>query len=364
MPHVTDVICEQRDRCGLITLNRPNALNALTYDMIGEIERSYITWARDPHIYGVVLQSGSPRAFCSGGDIRALYEWKMRGEIDTVLSLYGLEYQHNWSLYRFVKPNVSLLNGIVMGGGVGLCLYGTHRVATGRLRLAMPEVGIGFFPDVGATWFLSRLPGQIGTYLALTGRAIGLADAFALELVTHCVRAEDFDTIRAAMAEAEPVDPMLEALHHDPGEGELVRLRPVIDRAFSAPRVEDILARLDAEEGEWADWARATAGEMRSKSPLGLKVALRQMRIGGDLGLEQALKLEYRLAHRFITGDEFYEGIRAAIIDKDHTPRWPSRSLEAVSDAEVEALFAPLEGGELALVDPYPDAAGGLVAGA
>ena len=356
-----DIICEADNRCGVITLNRPRALNALTYDMIAEMERSYIAWAGDPHIYGVVVQSADPRAFCSGGDLKALYEWKRSGRLDTLLGLYSLEYQHNWSLQRFVKPNVSLLDGIVMGGGVGICIYGTHKVAGPRLRFAMPEVGIGFFPDCGATWFLSRLPGEIGMYMALTGRVLGPADALALGLVTHCVSPERFTEIRTAMSEAEPVDTVLDAMHEPPGEGELASLGPVIDRIFSAGSVEEILVRLDAETGKRSQWARGIAAEMRAKSPTGLKVAFRQMRLGRGLSLDRALVLENRLAYRFILGHDFFEGIRAAVIDKDKTPRWSPASLEAVSNDMIEALFEPLESGELALVDPFPEAAKGLV---
>lgn len=353
MSESKDILFEARNRSGVITLNRPQALNALSYDMIAAMEEHYPVWSADPHIYGIVVQSSSPRAFCAGGDLKALYEWHRRGEIDTILGLYGIEYQHNWSLDRFTKPNVALLDGIVMGGGLGICVYGTHRVATEKLKLAMPEVGIGFFPDVGASHVLARLPGEIGMYLALSGRAVGLADAFALELVTHCVSAERFDVIRDAMSEAEPVDPMLEALHADPGEGELARLRPVIDRVFSADSVEEMLERLRSETGEWANWSRELAAELQSKSPTALKVIYRMMREakGGDLG--DALRRDYRLAHRFLNGDDFYEGIRAAIIDKDHTPKWQPAKLAEVSDGIVDGFFQSLGENELELINPY-----------
>ncbi len=356
-----DILFEARNRSGVITLNRPKALNALTYDMIAAMEQHYVAWSSDPHIYGVVLQSSSPRAFCSGGDLKALYDWWKRGEVDTVLGLYGIEYQHNFSLDRFTKPNVALLDGLVMGGGVGICLYGTHKVATERLELAMPEVGIGFFPDVGATHALSRLPGEIGMYLALTGRAIGQADAYALDLVTHCVPAERFDAIRAAMSEAEPVDPMLDALHVPPGEGELVRLRPAIDRAFGGGSVEEILDRLESEAGEAAAWAKGTAAELRAKSPTALKVAYRLMREARTCSVADTLKLDYRLARRFINGTEFYEGIRAVIIDKDYTPQWDPPTLDAVTAEAVDAFFAPLSEGDLELVNPYEQAPGGTL---
>ncbi|MGI9385417.1 MAG: enoyl-CoA hydratase/isomerase family protein, partial [Methyloligellaceae bacterium] len=257
------------------------------------------------------------------------------------------------SLERFSKPNVALIDGIVMGGGVGACLYGTHRVATEKIRFAMPEVAIGFFPDVGATHFLPRFPGKSGLYLALTGRSVGQADAFYLGVATHCIPATAFDTIREAMIAAEPVDTMLNCLHHDPDESWLQQNQAALERLFSGNSVEEILAALDAESGDLADWATETASEIRRKSPLSLKVAFRQVKVGADLALDKALQLEFRIARRFISGGEFYEGIRAAIIDKDNAPHWNPGSLEAVSDDMVAEFFAPLEDGELDLVDPF-----------
>ncbi|MCG8562358.1 MAG: enoyl-CoA hydratase/isomerase family protein [Hyphomicrobiales bacterium] len=348
-----DIVLEKKGRCGFITFDRDRALNALTYDMIAQMEEHYQTWIRDPDIYGVIMQSTDPRAFCSGGDLKALYEWRQADALETALKLYGTEYQHNWSLERFSKPNVALIDGIVMGGGVGACFYGTHRVVTEKVRFAMPEVAIGFFPDVGATYFLPRFPGKCGLYLGLTGRTVGQADAFYLGFATHCVPANAFDAIRQAMIEAEPIDTVLEGLHRDPGESWLQQNQAAIDRLFSGRSVEEILAALDAESGALADWAKETAAEIRKKSPFSLKVAFRQVEVGADMTLDEALKLEFRIARRFISGDEFYEGIRAAIIDKDNAPRWNPATLDAVGDDRVSAVFAPLEGGELDLVDPF-----------
>ena len=188
----------------------------------------------------------SDRAFCSGGDLKAIYEAKTSGNIDTILEKYTSEYQHNWTLDRFMKPHVALMDGIVFGGGVGASLYGTHKVAGENYSLAMPEVRIGFFPDVGATFFLPRLPGQIGLYLALTGNAIDRADAYALGLLTHCIDASEFDAICDAMSDAEPIDPVLDSRHVDPGPSELLKMQYQIDRHFSHASVEDILASLDS----------------------------------------------------------------------------------------------------------------------
>lgn len=353
MTETQDILCEKQGRCGLVTLNRPRALNALTYDMIAAMERHYTDWAADPDVYGVVLQSAGGRAFCSGGDLKALYEWWRKDRLDELLRLYGGEYQHNWSLERFTKPHVSLIDGLMYGGGAGIALYGTHRIAGGNFRFAMPEVGIGFFPDVGATHFLPRLKGETGMYLALTGRAIGQADAWYLGLVTHCIPESEYDAIREAMIEADPIDPVLDGLHREPESPELAGIQPAIDLHFSGSSVEEILDNLDRENGDNAAWARAVAGDIRTRSPLALKVAFRQVRTGGALGLDEALKLEYRIARRFLTGTEFYEGIRAAIVDKDGKPRWSPATLEEVSGDMVEACFAPLEEGDLDLVNPF-----------
>lgn len=348
-----DILFEKDNRCGVITLNRPRALNALSYDMIAALERHYRKWAEDLHIYAVILQSAGGRVFCSGGDIRALYDWRQAGELDTILKLYGTEYQHNWTLDRFLKPHVALIDGLVMGGGVGVCQYGTHRVASENYGFAMPEVGVGFFPDVGATWLLPRLKGKAGLYLALTGRTIDRADALYLGLVTHCIPAQHHGAIREALSQAEPVDPLLDGLHEDPGESELARLQPAIDRLFSGASVEEILERLEGETGECAEWAGATAAEIRRKSPTSLKVAFEQMKRGADLRLDEALELEFAIARRFLEGEEFFEGIRALIIDKDQKPNWSPATLEEVSEERVAEFFKPLPDARLDPVNPF-----------
>jgi len=357
MSDSSDIIFDQVNRCGLISLNRPKALNAMTYTMFADLKKHYIKWARDPHIYSVVLQasvqSSQRKAFCSGGDIRALYEWWRDGKMETILNLYGSEYQHNWLLERFTKPQVALIDGIVMGGGVGISIYGTHRVAGENYKFAMPETGIGFFPDVGATWFLSRLRGKAGTYLALTGRTIEAADAYYLGLVTHCIPAQHYDAIRTALSQAEPIDPVLDGLHVNPAPSEIERLQGEIDRVFSGRSVEEILDQLDAETGDLSEWAHAAASDIRAKSPTGLKVAYQQMQRGAKLHLDEALQLEFRIARRFMEGGEFFEGIRAAIIDKDQKPKWSPATLEEVGDSVVDDFFAPLPGGDLDMNSPF-----------
>jgi enoyl-CoA hydratase len=235
---------------------------------------------------------------------------------------------------------------------VGIYIYGTHRVAGENFRFSMPETGLGFFPDVGGSYFLSRLPGEMGVYLGLTGETVGPADAWHLGLVSHYIPSSDFDMIHNALVESEPIDPFLDELNRDPGTGPLAVLMPVIDRVFSGATMEEIFARLDGQTGEYAEWAQKTAAALRKRAPLSLKVTLRQIREGGKLPrLKEALAMEFRLASRFLAGHDFREGIRAAMIDKDQAPRWQHASLSEVTDTMVDAYFAPLGEGELALKD-------------
>jgi enoyl-CoA hydratase len=347
-----DVIFREEGRAAFITLNRSQALNALTHDMVASMNKRYLRWAAAPRIYGVVLESASERAFCVGGDIRSVVD-QAQNAPEKAEAFFRDEYQHNWTLECFTKPNVALIDGPVMGGGVGISIYGTHRVAGERFRFAMPEVTIGLFPDIGGGWFMSRFPGETGTYLALTGRSVGRVDGFYLGIASHCIPAADFDKIRHAMIESDPIDPVLAALHQDPGEGEIAPLQDAIDRIFAAETMEDILARLDAETGTHAEWARGTAALIRQNAPLSLKITLRQLRMArGNALLKDALVTDFRLATRMVAAPDFREGVRAAIIDKDRNPRWQPASLADVSDEMVASFFAPLEQ-ELSLIDHW-----------
>jgi enoyl-CoA hydratase len=353
LPNSDELLMREEGRAGFLTLNRPKALNALTFGMIRAIEPHYIRWAANPKVYGVVLDAASGRAFCGGGDIRALIA-AMPHDPDGTMGFFRIEYQHNWSLERFTKPNVSLIDGIVMGGGVGISIYGTHRVAGENYLFAMPETGIGFFPDIGGGYFLSRLPGETGLYLGLTGNSVARADAYYLGIATHCIDAGQFDIIRKAMIEGDPIDPVLDRLHRDPGEAALAALRPAIDRIFSAGSVEAILAGLDAETGAHQDWARGTAEVIRQRAPLSLKVTFRQIREGlSKRSLKDELKVEFRLATRLGAHHNLREGVRSQLIDKDRNPKWQPATLAEVTEAMVDACFAPLEGGELELQDRW-----------
>lgn len=343
-----DVSVRIEGAAGLVTLGRPQVLNALTTAMRADIARALAAWTRDPQVYAVVIGSGTEGMFCAGGDVREVVHLA-RTDMAAARGSLAAEYALNWQLECFTKPTVSLIDGLVVGAGVGLTLYGTHRVAGARYRFAMPETGIGLFPDDGVSWAFARMPHEIGMYLALTGKAIGPGDAYRLGLVTHCVPAERFAQIRAAISDADPVDAILDGVHQEPGPGELERLEAAIARCFSADSVEEILARLQAERAAADPWAQSTLRDLSSRSPTSLKVAHRQVRLARGLDLRQALIQDYRLACRFLEGHDFFEGVRAALVDRDQVPRWRPVRLEEVSAAALEAYFAPMGEGELHL---------------
>ena len=334
---------------GLVTLNRPAALNALTTAMRAAIAEAVPRWGRDPQIYAVVVASASERAFCAGGDIKETTQWGRSRKAEAVKSL-AAEYSLNWLLECFTKPTVSLIDGVVIGSGVGISLYGTHRVAGERYRFAMPETGIGLFPDDGVSWAFARMPDEIGMYLALTGRAIGRADAYSLGLVTHCIPAARFGEIPAALAAADTVDPLLDDRHQDPGPGELEALRgtywALLCRGHRGGhhRAPAGRARQLLQPGR-----KGCSEDLSRRSPTSLKITHRHVRSARKLDLRDTLRQDFRLGCRCLDGHDFYEGVRAVLIDRDQAPKWQPARLEDVSEAMVDAYFAPLGPDELEL---------------
>jgi enoyl-CoA hydratase len=333
-----DMQVERRGPLAVVTLDRPQALNALTLAMVAELDRGLRAWADDPTVGAVVIRSAGGRAFCAGGDIRALYDAGRRGD-PYVRDFYRAEYRLNHRIKTYGKPFVALIDGIVMGGGVGISVHGSHRVASERSQFAMPETGIGFYPDVGGSWFLPRCPGELGTYLGLTGARIGAPDMLYCGLATHYVPSGAFDSLADALQTGE-VDSVLARSAGDPGPAPLAARRAVIDRCFAGERVEEIQARLERAGDEWA---AETAAILRRKSPTSLKVTLRQLRTGAGLAhFAAAMRMEYRLTRHFMARPDFYEGVRAAVIDKDQAPRWQPAALADVGDDAVAWYFAPL----------------------
>jgi enoyl-CoA hydratase len=338
-----EILFERKGSAGLVTLNRPQALNAVTLGMVRALMRQLQEWRSDPSVTRIVVTAAGGKAFSAGGDIRALYDAGTSGRHAEMLAFYGEEYALNTVIKHYPKPYVALIDGICMGGGVGISVHGSHRVAGDRYLFAMPEVGIGFFPDVGATWFLPRLPGELGAYCALTGDRLGTADAVAAEIATHRAASSRFADLAEALCGAVAVDATLAAFAEPLGEAKLAPHRAAIARLFAHDRVEDILTALDA---DGSAFAAKTAAAIRTKSPTALKLALAQMREGAKLTFTGCMACEFRIVSRVIHGHDFYEGVRAVIVDKDNAPRWRPASLLEVPDAEIARHFAPLGSGE------------------
>ncbi len=362
MPDERDIILDRRGAAGVVTLNRPTALNAVNGGMVRMLRDALERWRHDDAVTRVIITAAGGRAFSAGGDLRAIYEAGRAGRQHESLAFWREEYALNAVIRHYPKPYLALIDGIVMGGGVGVSVHGSHRVAGDRFDFAMPEVGIGFFPDVGATWFLPRLPGEIGTYCALTGARLKAADAVAAGIATHRVPSAHFAELTEALCSRDGVDAVLAAFASPAGsgpgdsekeapspnspEGSVTEHRGAIDRIFSAGSVEEILARLDAEAagaGGDASWSAEVAAAIRAKAPLSLKIALAQMRRGRHWSFAQCMQAEFRIVSRVVYGHDFYEGIRAVIVDKDNRPRWRPERIAAVTEDAVERHFAPLE---------------------
>lgn len=343
---MSDILFERRGAAGVVTLNRPKALNAVSHAMVLAFHAQLNAWADDPAITRVVITAAGERAFSAGGDIRALYDLGKAGKQAKALQFWADEYPLNAAIKNYRKPYVALIDGIAMGGGIGVSVHGSHRVAGDKFSFAMPEVGIGFFPDIGATWFLPRMPGETGAYCALTGERFGIADGVGCGIATHRVPSTRFPDVLDGLTGTVSVDALLAAFAEPVGEGPIMARRAVIDRLFAANKVEDILAALDREAGSTsadAEWAGKTAATMRTKSPTSLKLALAQVRRGAHWDFETCMRAEFRIVSRIIHGHDFYEGVRAVIVDKDNKPQWQPAALGDVSDAEIERHFAALE---------------------
>ncbi|RKH43865.1 enoyl-CoA hydratase/isomerase family protein [Corallococcus llansteffanensis] len=352
-----DVLLETRGPVGLVTLNRPKALHALSLEMCRALHPQLDAWAVDPSVKAVVIRGAGGKAFCAGGDVRAVAGSLGRPDAEgggpLSREFFLAEYALNHRIHHFPKPFIALVDGICMGGGLGLSVHGAFRAVTERLVLAMPETGIGLFPDVGGGWFLPRFPGETGTYLGLTGARCDAADAVWLGYATHRVESSRLEEVLDALVAADWRGPGHHVAAHvlagflaEPGTSALEARADAIARCFRGDRVEDILAALEREGSPWAEETRATLLRM---SPTSLKVTLRQLREGRGQDYDTMARVEYRLSQALTARPDFREGIRAVLVDKDQKPRWNPATLADVTDAEVEACFAPRPGDELVL---------------
>jgi enoyl-CoA hydratase len=342
-----EITCEKAGCCGLITLNRPKALNALTLNMVREMAGALDRWERDQGVTRVIVMGAGGKAFCAGGDLRILYELGKAGRHAEQLSFWREEYCLNRRIKLYPKPYVALADGIVMGGGAGISLHGSHVIAGEHFTFAMPETGIGFFPDVGATFFLPRLPGNAGVYLALTGARMTCGDALSFGIACAHVPSARHANLAQRLIGGEDIAAAIGAESAPPPASPLHPQSQSIERCFSTATLSSILADLDDASFAGSDFARSAAQAIRSKSPSSLAIALRQMQIGAKLDIGEALRTEFRIVSRIARCHDFYEGVRAVIIDKDNRPLWNPAGMESVEPAGIEAYFAPLLEDEL-----------------
>jgi enoyl-CoA hydratase len=347
-----EVLFERAGHAGIVTLNRPKALNALTHDMVLRMAETLAAWEADAGVRLVIVRAAGEKAFCAGGDIRRVYDMGKAGD-PAQRAFFADEYRLNVRIKRYPKPYVALVDGIVMGGGVGVSVHGSHRVGTERTTFAMPETGIGFFPDVGGSYFLPRMPQETGMMAALSAGRLKQADALWAGILTHAVSAADLDALTRALCEEGDADAVLArfAARHDAGTPALAARAPRIGELFDKSSVAEILAGLDVLAGDASDadaeWAAGLAATIRSKSPTSVLLAFAQLRRGAELDFEACMRLEYRIVSHILQGHDFYEGVRALIVDKDNAPVWSPATLAGVSEDAVLAHFALPAGGDL-----------------
>lgn len=325
-----EVLSEVNGRLGVITLNRPKALNALNLIMVEQLDAILANWAADPAVDAVLLRSASERAFCAGGDVRSigiLPDPKDRMALGR--AFFGTEYRVNHCINTFPKPFISLINGIAMGGGLGLSIHGSHRVVSEDLRMAMPETVLGLFPDVGGTWFLNRCPGAIGRYLALIGPQIGAADALTAGLATHHVPRDMFGHLVSKLASADrldtlAVDAIIQAHTTILAAGALADRATEIESLFAGDDLDAVVARIDAAAPS-AEWITEAQSVIRRASPTSLRVTWQRMVEGHNQSIERILEDDFRAAVRIVGGHDFAEGVRAILVDKDGAPHWSPR---------------------------------------
>ena len=337
-----DILLKVEGHAGFISLNRPSALHALTLPMVHAMTQALLAWRDDPAVKCVVIDHADGRGFCAGGDIAFLRNSAMNDGGVSGLKFFHDEYQLNHLLITYPKPVVAFMDGICMGGGVGISQPARFRVATENTKFAMPETGIGLFPDVGGGWYLSRLEGRVGQFLALTGARIAGAGCLSLGLATHYLTSNLLAEAKSRIAteDVERIDGILGTLSVTPPDSKIVETLFQINRHFASDRLEDIFASL---EGDESDWAMKELATLRSKSPQTCKVALRQLAESLKLtDFADNMAMEYRIASRVLVRPDFAEGVRAVIVDKDNSPKWDPATAEGVTDALIDAIFAPL----------------------
>jgi enoyl-CoA hydratase len=340
------VVVERRGCAGFLILNRPQALNAISLEMVRDISAALDEFERDAAIERIIVIGAGERAFSAGGDIRWLYERGRAGDYAAQSTFFREEYTLNARIKRFPKPYVSLIDGIVMGGGFGVSVHGSHRVVSEKAAFAMPEVGIGFFPDVGATYALPRLPHRVGVAMAATGLRAKGADMAALGVATAFVESGRLGALREALERPGDAGAIIGEFACKPPPAPLLAQAATIEKCFAQADAASIEAALKA---NGSDFASSLLAMMATKSPTSIAIALRQMQVGASLSFEEAMRVEFRIVTRICRGHDFYEGVRATIVNKDNRPQWRPAAGERPAPAEIDAYFAPLGGDELNL---------------
>ena len=338
-----EIIARKVGQIGRITLNRPKALNALSMPMVTAMTEALLAWKDDDSVKAVVVDGEGEKGFCAGGDIRMLHDSGKAGG-EEAWRFWHDEYQLNTLIKHYPKPYVALIDGITMGGGVGISVHGSHRVAGDRTMLAMPETGIGFFPDVGGTYFLPRLAGEIGMWMGLTGARLKAADCVASGIATHYTPSADLPALITALESAvlrdeDALEVILEEHSGDPGDSDLAVTRGLIDAAFAGDDVAAMVARISAAGDSWSE---KQAKIIAMKSPTALKLTCAAIRSGADKSYKDVMRQELRLSSHCLDGVDFYEGVRAVIIDKDNAPNWSPATLAGVEDAVIAEYFDAL----------------------
>jgi enoyl-CoA hydratase len=335
-----DLIVRREGRAGFLTLNRPKAIHALTAPMDHAMTEALLAWRDDPAVQVVMIDHSEGRGFCAGGDVTALRQSALTDNGVSGRRFFYEEYQLNHLLFTYAKPIVAFMDGITMGGGVGISQPAKFRVATENTRYAMPETGIGLFPDVGGGWFLARIGNRIGQFLALTGARLDGAECMWAGLCTHYLPSEALPEAKRRIAAGEEIGAVLDSLAVEAPEPRLAGNADLIAKHFASDRFEDILTSLEADNGDWAAKELAT---LRAKSPQACKVSLRQLAESAKLDDFAAnMAMEYRIGSRVLTLPDFAEGVRAVLVDKTQDPKWTPPTPEEVSDELIESIFAPL----------------------
>ncbi len=341
-----DLLISSENGVGLITLNRPNALNALSLDILDGLQATLLNWGRDEQIRAVIIRGAGGRAFCAGGDVRAAYEAHVSGDDEFAAELFRREYSVDYLVASFPKPFVALMDGIVLGGGCGISVHGSHRIVTETTMLAMPETGIGFFPDVGASVFLAKCPGRVGLYLGLTGDRLTAGDAVYAGLADAFLPQKQIEAFITQIIGGSTPDQAVDEFCEKPGSSALALYQAEIDRCFGAPDLNSIVGSLENDGGPWSEKCLDT---LSKKSPFSLEITYKLLNNNENISISDSLITDYRICRHLLKMSDFYEGVRAVLVDRDNEPKWKPATIAGVERDEIEACFAPLGKDDLVL---------------